>query len=577
MLYSFLLLSIFHITALAQAQDVTSNVITNTTPEVLMASQKIYGIVDRDIEHFRGIPFAEPPVGDLRFRSPVKFSGNLDGFNASKFGLSCISKKGPGVMEQIAQLKDKMPPLIAELLPKFANNSTPRPESEDCLTLNVFRPQGFNYQTAKYPVMVSIYGGSFQTGDSQSTDPTKFILESVKMNQPVIYVTFNYRTGPWGFLGGDAISNEKNTNNGLRDQRLALQWVQDNIEYFGGIKTKVTIVGESAGAMSIAHQMVAYNGNNDYNGGKLFSAAILQSGGVTSMRNTRSKWPKLLFQSFSSAAGCNVYDGDESRSLACLRSKSTADLIAAQNSPEASQYFDLVGNFFGWSPHPDNDFIPRDTIQMLKEGAFTQVPYITGTQEDEGTLFAFSFKSIIDEPQVSQMLSDLFSYGSIAGQEISTFRMNYPSNPEFGAPFRTNGSSALTPQFKRIGAFVTDFLFETPRRVLLQSTPVSVPHYNYFATPLHNLIPYLGTFHGNDLFFQFQFDLLPSTAYRRYWISFANHYDPNVNTSLPIWTQYTNNGKESLQIELDKLRMGSDDFRQASIQQMIDFPELIRA
>lgn len=537
------------------------------SPTVLMNGQQIIGTTIKDLEVFLGIPFAEPPINKLRFRNPVKYKNPSTPLNATDFGPGCINQQY-GFSEESEILSGKIPDALIDIFGNNTNNASNT--SEDCLTINVFRPPGVN-NLRSLPVMVWIYGGSFQTG-SGATDPSLMIQESIDMNQPIIYVTFNYRLGPWGFLGGSTVAKEGSTNLGLKDQRLALEWVQDNIEYFGGNKNRVLIFGESAGAMSVGNHLVAYGGDHSYGDGHLFSAAIMQSGGVTSMHGVESKWPQLFFDLFAEEAGCL----DPNSVMECLRSRSTQELAAAQASPRLRGFYGIVGNFFGWSPRPDGDILPYSTFQMLKDGKVARVPYIVGTQEDEGTIFALAFKSINSEDQLAVLLKNLFDYKSSSSEEVKILQHYYPANNLFGAPFRTNATMALTPQSKRIGALITDFLFEAPRRLLLSSTP-DVPRYNYFSTPLHGVIPYLGSFHGNDLFFQFHADFGPSIAYRRYWIAFANHYNPNIGTGLSEWPLYNSVNQDTMGIDLLSLSIIQDTYRVEAIENLINSTNLITA
>lgn len=133
--------------------------------------------------------------------------------------------------------------------------------SEDCLYVNVVRPSGVN-DTADLPVAFWIHGGGFTTGGSAyARYNLSFIVEqSVKIGTPIVAVSFNYRLSAFGFLSGGEATEAGISNNGYRDQRLALQWVNENIAAFGGSPDKVTIWGESAGAMSVTAHMFAYNG-----------------------------------------------------------------------------------------------------------------------------------------------------------------------------------------------------------------------------------------------------------------------------------------------------------------------------
>lgn len=148
---------------------------------------------------------------------------------------------------------------------------------ENCLTVNVQRPSGTT-SSSKLPVVYWIFGGGFEFGSTQTYDATDFIQKSVSLGKDVIYVSVNYRVGGFGFLAGSALADEGSTNLGLRDQRLGLEWVADNIAAFGGDPTKVTIWVESAGSISVFDQTVINGGDNTYNGQALFRGAIMDSG-----------------------------------------------------------------------------------------------------------------------------------------------------------------------------------------------------------------------------------------------------------------------------------------------------------
>jgi cholinesterase len=143
------------------------------------------------------------------------------------------------------------------------------------LTLDIVRPAGVR-ENAGLPVFVWIYGGNFVAGSS--ADPrynTSYIVNaSVFIDKPIIAVSINYRLGGWGFLASKQVVNAGESNIGLFDQRLALEWIQENIRHFGGDRSKVTIAGESAGGFSVGYHLTGFDGNN--NG--LFRAAIMESG-----------------------------------------------------------------------------------------------------------------------------------------------------------------------------------------------------------------------------------------------------------------------------------------------------------
>lgn len=198
---------------------------------------------------FLGMPYAQPPVGELRYRWPQRLNESFEGVrDASQYGHSCMQ------YHTVFNI------------------------SEDCLNINVIRPAG-NYSSL--PVLVWIFGGGLYTG--ATADPQYNLSGVVKVSQdigqPIIAVSMNYRLGMWGFLQTPGLLAEGSSNAGLLDQRLALQWVQENIAAFGGDPSRVVVWGESAGAQSIAYQLFAYGGRDD----GLYRGAILESGGPTGM------------------------------------------------------------------------------------------------------------------------------------------------------------------------------------------------------------------------------------------------------------------------------------------------------
>ena len=164
--------------------------------EVTIANGTVIGGVKGNVEFYKGIPFAEPPVGDLRFRHPRPFNSNFGRLEATEKAATCLQG---GVTEGT---------------------------SEDCLTLQVLRPVGTD-ASSKLPVSVFIHGGAFSGGGAEDGNEMSPIVEkSVEMDAPVIMVSIQYRLGAFGFLAGKELAEDGGTNLGLRDQRLAMQWVQ---------------------------------------------------------------------------------------------------------------------------------------------------------------------------------------------------------------------------------------------------------------------------------------------------------------------------------------------------------------
>lgn len=261
-MYAACLLATVVAAALARLVDASS-----TPPLVTTLNGTYQGryLPEWDQDLFLGIPYAQPPLGDLRFRWPQSINTSFEGVrDASQYGHSCMQYH------------------------------TTFNLSEDCLTVNVIRPSSSgNLSTTPatssnpssssasrgLPVLVWIYGGGLYTGST--ADPQYNLSGIVKVSQdlgqPVIAVDMNYRLGMWGFLQTPALVAEGSSNAGLLDQRLALQWVQENIAAFGGDPDRVVVYGESAGAQSIAYHLFSYDGRND----GLYRGAIMESGGPT--------------------------------------------------------------------------------------------------------------------------------------------------------------------------------------------------------------------------------------------------------------------------------------------------------
>lgn len=190
--------------------------------------------------------------------------------------------------------------------------------------------------------------------------------------KPFIAVSFNYRLSAWGFLSSQEVVDSGNTNIGLRDQRLALQWVQENIAAFGGDPAKVTIWGESAGGMSVGYHLTAYGGRDD----GLFRGAIMQSGGSISV----SPASYTVFQGSYDDLVSKVQCSDDEDTLQCLRDVPFETLNAALNGTGGSPNY-------RFAPVVDGDFIPDRGSVLLKKHRYVKVPIIAGTNTDEGTAF----------------------------------------------------------------------------------------------------------------------------------------------------------------------------------------------
>ncbi|GAB6029210.1 hypothetical protein CHUAL_004980 [Chamberlinius hualienensis] len=338
-----LLFFLFHI-----SNKATGQIVTTSNGEIEGATMS--SIKGRSFYAFRGIPYAQPPVGDLRFQPPhpaKNWAGVLD---ATQDGNVCMQWKGSVL------------------------------GNEDCLFIYVYTPYLPPMET-ELPVLAFFHGGGFSSGGPlyENFPPNRF------MDHDAVLVIIGYRLGAFGFLStNDSVSSG---NYGLLDQVEALKWIQTNIAAFGGDKTKVTIFGQSAGAASVNYHQIS----NASTG--LFRAAICESGSSAShwaLQIDPSKWVNSL----ASALQCPT--DNSNNSISCLKQKPAADIITA------------TANINGYSM-ADSAFIPclEDAVngrfltklpdRILAEGTFNKVPAIMGTNKDDGDIyyaveFRFSFQ-----------------------------------------------------------------------------------------------------------------------------------------------------------------------------------------
>ncbi|KAI1441759.1 alpha/beta-hydrolase [Annulohypoxylon stygium] len=336
------------------------------------------------ITQWLGIRYAAAPLGDLRFAPPqdppCNFTATQD---ATQHGPICIPVGGAG-----------------------GNGN-----SEDCLFLDVYAPSNAT-RNSRLPVFFFIQGGGFSVNSNPNLNGAGLIEAS---DYNIVVVTFNYRVGPYGFITN---GNRIKANNGLRDQRKALQWVNRYISAFGGDPSHVVLGGDSAGAASISLQMIAYGGRNS----GLFHGAAAESVSFAPVLTIAQS--QYQYDNFTTRAGCNSNGTD---SLACLRNKTTAELQTANNVwpyPGLSQ-----APLYMWNPVIDHDFITDYTYSAFAKGNFVKIPVIYGDDTNGGTIFTPSTTSTLD--QSNQWIRAQFP--NITEQQFETIDEMYP-NPNDTCP-----------------------------------------------------------------------------------------------------------------------------------------------
>ncbi|KAJ5909238.1 secreted lipase [Penicillium taxi] len=476
----------------------------------------IIGSSRNGIDSFNGIPFALPPVGPLRLKPPQPITIPFGIIKATGGARSCPQFFFTTNTKNYLQ----------SILGKFMNTillQTVVDAGEDCLNLSIRRPAGTK-SGAKLPVIVWIYGGGFEIGSTGSYDGGPFVSSAVKLGMPVVFLAMNYRVGGFGFMPGSEILQDGSSNLGLLDQRLALQWVAENIEAFGGDPSKVTIWGESAGSISVFNQMSMYDGNHIHNGFPLFQGAIMDSGTMVPAEPVDGVKGQATYDAVVRAAGCT----EAINTLDCLRGLDYHTFLNAANSVPGVFSYNSVS--LAYVPRPDGTVLTDSADHLAASGRYASIPFITGDQEDEGTIFALFQANITTTDELIDYFKDLYFFNA-SHQQIAELVAMYPDDAKAGSPFHTGNSHNWYPQYKRLAAILGDLSFTLTRRVFLSyaiKAKPDVPFWSYLSSYDYGL-PLLGTFHGSDIL-QVFYGLLPNYASKSihtYYLSFAYDRDPN--------------------------------------------------
>src|SRR5579872_6406860 len=312
---------------------------------VTVAGGQLEGDVVGGAVKFLKIPYAKPPTGALRWKAPVSSDGWTDVRHETDFASPC---------------------------PQPPSQQSAQSTNEDCLYLNVWRP---NSTKGGAPVMVWIHGGGFTTGSAADIVPltTNFPWYDGRVfaEHGVVLVTLNYRLGVFGFFAHPELKGEGSPlgNQGLLDQRFALQWVKDNIAAFGGDPGNVTIFGQSAGAGSVCMH-VASPGSRG-----LFHRAISESGGCTTTGATDWNAINMQIATFASDHGCTG-----ATTLDCLRALPADQLVSSMYVDRTMGMAALQASFtFGAVVDGDGGFLPKTGREQFDSGDVAKVPYILGS------------------------------------------------------------------------------------------------------------------------------------------------------------------------------------------------------
>ena len=466
-------------------------------PTVTIDTGKLRGEAQGAVVSFKGIPFAQPPVGDLRWRPPqpvAKWQGVRD---ATSYGADCMQLPFPSDAAPLG-----MKP------------------AEDCLYLNVWRPA--HAPGRKLPVLVWIYGGGFVNGGSSPAvyDGSPFARDGV------IFVSFNYRLGRFGFFAHPALSAEKPggslANYAIMDQIAALEWVRRNIVVFGGDPGNVTICGESAGGMSIHILMTSPAAAG------LFQKAIVQSGGGrASLLRGRplagaANSAEAVGVAFAKQAGIEGTDAQALRNLRALPAQSVVNglNLASMGAPAAATY---VGG-----PVLDGQIMVAEPARLYAEGKAARVPLMLGANSLD---IGFMQGKTVDDL--------LAQFGANADKARAVYQVKSGDDVRKVA-FRMGGDQMMGEPARYVA-----------RTLTAHGQPVYEYRFSYVAESLRQQSP--GAMHATDIPFAFDTvaarygkdltaqDAAAAHSMHAYWVAFATTGKPEV-TGQPAWPLYDAKG-----------------------------------
>ncbi len=482
--------------AVAAESDIVRGNIIQTTDGTLQ------GVAADGVVAFKGIPFAAPPVGPLRWRAPQP-AARWDGVrSAASYGNDCMQNR-------------------------FIFDSAPssQPLSEDCLYLNVWTPSAT--VSAKHPVMVWIHGGALITGSGNSGvyDGSSFARKGI------VLVTINYRLGRFGFFAHPALTKENPDgplgNYGLMDQIAALKWVKANIAAFGGDPANVTIFGESAGGSSVNNLMVSPATTG------LFAKAIVESGGG------RERTPWIHDGHPEAGPSAEAAGENYAKSLGV----ETQDAAALRAIPAK----DVLGDLQFWSNDPDTwtgamidgKILPKPAMEAFSLGEQHKLPYLIGTNSFEfgHPLFMGMMSSAVRKKLVGM--------GKKGDQMLALY------GP---LPRAASKGGAAQVGLGKIGAeIVSDAAFVEPARSLASyasngGQPTYLYQFAYVAEEKRGDLT--GALHASEVPYVFNtLSVVPRDTYSKadeaagekvqaYWVNFARTGNPNGG-GLPQWPAYS--------------------------------------
>lgn len=541
------------------------------TPVVNIEGGKVQGFIDPDSAHavFRGIPYAKPPQGDLRWRPPQPVSNWQGVFNASEFGNTC-AQNGPA----------------------WSSIGGVRNSSEDCLYLNVYAPTKYlpgvgKSMSIRPPTLIYFPAGQYLWGSGN--DAENFIAPQTPAGHEVIVVTANYRLGAAGFMALEELRSRDTEgsigNYGTLDQRAAMKWIKDNIQAFGGDPNNVVLWGESAGAAAVTGHL-AMPKSWPY-----FHKAIMESSTFNGWSYKHAQHAVANSERLAHNLNCtyNANDTTPTINVTCLLEMDIKELVKFDDDGAGEAAYDIYGLPYAdkidrslWSAVIDGVNLMDTPANTLAAGQAAKVPILFGTNRDEGSTFTYNqtgvgYSAGLDfDSMYNNFLYDV-EQSSLYERELPIELQNFSTGlfvneSEFTAwagnffgfnvtndlqkmyrPVNASGNDdQLAPVFNPEGISswwwamsraIGDYALSCPARAAArlldqQNVPAYVFLFNHTPTMSINQkdTEFFGAFHGSEVPFVYYdtFELVTegerklSEAMVQYWAGFAWNSDPNV-------------------------------------------------
>ncbi|KAL5524123.1 hypothetical protein ACEPAG_8296 [Sanghuangporus baumii] len=472
------------------------------------------GEVNGPVTFFGGIRYAQPPLGDLRFRAPARLNESV--VNGGNVTITDARNWGPPCIQEPAQVG------IGD---------------EDCLRINIWKPSDAK-EGDKLPVLFYIHGGGFFERNPESFPLYDLVNQS---NPKIVGINFGYRLTMMGFLAGSAVQQDGNLNAGLLDQRAALEWVHRNIAKFGGDPDNITIDGESAGGASVVMHMVAFGGSKP----ALFQRAIAQSIGFGPTPTVEESEP--TFKRVTEIVGC---PSTGPQAMSCLRSASIGALVAAVNG---------AGSFAPVIDGPDG-ILPQLPSDLITTGKFHAVDFVGGHCTNDGRTFVGGTPD--DFKTDADIVSRVFQkFGSrITNETIQKALALYPAP---GTP-----GSTFVSEYDRASTITQDIVFSCMDLFIAQKLQQrGVQNVFTFRFNSPNPVelaetPFEGVMHTSDLFYLFSgitsaanagfiftpFNITEDALSREtiaFWDSFVTSGNPSTSKEVisPEWSPFASGGR----------------------------------